>query len=210
MIALDMYCWHAFVDPPEKTVHYYPTEQELKEAKAILKPLRNVGKKVITLLPHASTIYKDYPHWFEVIKLCPLNYFWIVLDSFQRPKEPWSGSNIVNMSGLFKTRQAIALVIEADLNCSSDTGMLYPKVARGGKAIVTYGPHEYEPFLHYFPSAHGMRIPYLTKTTGMEGMCSTGCFIDTSSCRKQGTVPPCLQELEPKIVAEKIMSLLEK
>lgn len=209
MVALDMYCWHAHVDPVEKSVYYYPYDYELEMAKRLLAPMREKGKKIITLIPHASTLYKDYPHWKEVIRLCGSNYFWLILDAFVRNGEEWIGPNIYNTSGAFKLRQAAAIVIEGDLNCSSDTGLLYPKAARGGHCIVTYGPHEPEPFLHYFPSAYGFRVPMLTKTPGMENMCSTGCFIDTDSCHKKGTHAPCLQELEPELIAEKIVSLLE-
>lgn len=211
MVALDMYCWHAFVDPVEKSVHYYPTEHELAMAKKFLQPLRNEGYKVITLMPHSSTIYKDYPHWAEVVKLCPSNYYWLVLDSQVRKDENWIGPNQYNLGGAFQIRQTAALVIESDLNCSSDTGLLYPKVARGGKAVVTYGPHEPEPFLHYFPSAHGLRVSHVTGLLpdGKES-CSVGCYIDVTSCKPGGGNAPCLEQLSPQVVADKIKELLEK
>ena len=126
-------------------------------------------------------------------------------------KEPWIGTNISNFSGAFTLREAIALIIEADLNCSSDTGFLYPKAARGGKCIVTYGPHEPEPFLVYFPSAVGMRVPYVTGLLpNREQSCTTGCFIDTTSCRPGGGVPPCLEQLAPRVVADQIIELMGK
>lgn len=209
MVALDMYCWHAFVDYPDKTVHYFPYDYELEMAKRFLQPLRDAGKKVVTLMPHASTLYKDYPHWKEVIRLCPQDCYWLILDSHMRAGEPWMGPNIYNLAGAFKIRQTAAIIIESDLNCSSDTGLLYPKAARGGKCIVTYGPHEPEPFLHYFPSAHGLRVEHLKTTPGMEGMCSTGCFIDTASCHENGKPAPCLMELSPQVVADKVMELLK-
>lgn len=209
-IALDMYCAHAHVSPTVKSVWYYPTEHELLMAKKFIEPLKEKGKKVITLMPHSSSKYKDYPHWLEVTRLCPDNYFWLILDSVCRENEPWTDSNMFNLAGAFKLRQSAAVIIESDLNCSSDTGLLYPKAARGGKCVVTYGPHEPQPFLHYFPSAHGLRVEHLNSTKGMEGMCSTGCFIDTESCHVKGNPAPCLQELSPKVVAEKIMELLEK
>lgn len=209
-IALDMYCNHAYVNPSKKSVWYYPTEHELLMAKRFIDPLRDKGKKVITLMPHSSTKYKDYPHWKRVVELCPSNYYWLIMDSFVRPEEPWIGTNMYNLSGAFKLRQAAAIVIEGDLNCSSDTGLLYPKAARGGKCVVTYGPHEPEPFLHYFPSAYGLRVEHIKHTEGMIGMCSTGCFIDTESCHVKGQPAPCLQELSPEVVSQKIMDLLEK
>jgi ADP-heptose:LPS heptosyltransferase len=215
MIALDMYCQHAFIGPDdltdaERTVYYYPQEHELAMARRLLEPIREKGFKIITLMPHASTMYKDYPHWKKVVELCPQSYYWLILDTNMRSGEPWIGPNIFNLSGAFKIRQSAAVVIEGDLNCSSDTGLLYCKASRGGKCVVTYGPHEPEPFLHYFPTAHGLRIPKLESTEGMVGMCSTGCFIDTESCHTKGDPAPCLQELAPEIVAGKIMELLEK
>jgi ADP-heptose:LPS heptosyltransferase len=212
-IALDTYCQHAHIGPEdmtreERTVYYYPTELELKKARAFLEGLRQKTYKIITLLPHASTQYKDYPHWKEVIRLCPKNYFWLIMDSHIRKDEPWFGPNMANLSGAFTLRDSAAIIIEADLNCSSDTGLLYPKAARGGNCVVTYGPHEPEPFLEYFPSAHGLRIGRLLYTEGMIGMCSTGCFIDTESCHIKGKPAPCLQELPPEVVAGKIMELL--
>lgn len=209
MIALDMYCKHAFVEDAEKSVFYYPYQHELDVAKSFLSNLREKKYKVITLLPHASTPFKDYPHWKEVIRLCPPNYFWLVLDSFGKG-DTWIGPNIQDCTGLFRARPAMALVIEGDLCCSSDTGLLYPRAARGGACVVTYGPHEPEPFLHYFPSAHGLRVP---QVTGLledgKPCCSTGCFIDTSSCKGAGiTVAPCLDQLSPKWVAGKIQQLL--
>jgi len=210
MVALDMYCWHAFVDPPDKSVYYYPYPYELEMAKRFFAPIRQAGKKVITLVPHSSTFYKDYPHWKEVIKLCPPNYFWVILDSFVRNDETWAGPNIFNASAAFKLRQAIAIIIESDLNCSSDTGMLYPKAARGGLCVVTYGPHEPEPFLHYFPSTHGLRVPnVIGLLPNNEPCCSVGCYIDTTSCHKAGDHPPCLWQLSPDRVASKITELLE-
>ena len=208
MVALDMYCWHAHVDPPNKTVHYFPYDHETLMAQKFIEPLRK-NNKVITLIPHSSTRFKDYPYWQQVINLCPRNYFWLILDSAMRPEDRWHGVNVYDLSGAFKIRQSAALVIESDLNCSSDTGLLYPRAARGKPCVVTYGPHEPEPFLHYFPSAHGLRVPNLTKTKGMEGMCSTGCFIDTDSCHENAKFSPCLAELEPTRVAAEIMTILE-
>jgi ADP-heptose:LPS heptosyltransferase len=210
MVALDMYCWHAFVDPPDKTVYYYPTEREVEVAQNFLAPIRKKGKKAILLMPHASTPYKDYPHWRKVIDLCPKEYYWVIMDSHMRAGS-WSGSsNIYDASGAFRMRHSIAVAIEADLMCSSDTGMLYPRAARGKPCVVTYGPHEPEPFLHYFPSAHGLRVPHLTETPGMEGMCSVGCYIDTQSCHISGDPAPCLNELSPERVAAKVMELMGK
>jgi len=209
MIALDMYCMHAHVDPEMKSVWYYPYDYELEMAKRFLAPIREKGYKVITLMPHSSTKYKDYPHWREVMRLCPPNCFWLILDHVPRNDEVWAGPNIYNASGAFKLRQSAAIVIESDLNCSSDTGLLYPKAARGGKCVVTYGPHEGEPFLHYFPSAHPLRVKNVTGLLS-EPCCSTGCFIDTASCHKAGDYPPCLWQLEPKVVADKVMELLER
>jgi ADP-heptose:LPS heptosyltransferase len=206
-IALDMYCWHAFVDPPEKSVHYYPYDHELEQARQFLKPLRHQGRKVILLMPHASTTYKDYPHWRAVVERTSQKYFWVVMDAYMRGK-PWSGPNVYDCSGVFRLRQAAALVIEADLCCSSDTGLLYPRAARNKPCVVTYGPHEPEPFLHYFPTAHGLRIPVLKSTPGMIGQCSVGCYIDTTSCYQGGSHAPCLVELDPSVVAAKITELL--
>lgn len=211
MIALDMYCAHAYVGEgvTDKSVYYYPYDYELEMARRFLVPIREKGYKIVTLMPHSSTPFKDYPHWKEVIKLCSPKYFWLILDNFNRANESWIGTNMYNTTGAFKLRQAAAIIIEGDLNCSSDTGLLYTKASRGGKCVVTYGPHEPEPFLHYFPSAHGLRVEHLTKTEGMNGMCSTGCYIDTNSCRKGGGFAPCLEELSPKRVADKITDLLE-
>lgn len=214
-VALDMYCQHAHIGPDdltreERTVYYYPKEEELKAAERFLSPVRKHAKKIITLMPHASTMYKDYPHWKEVIKLCPQNYFWLILDSHIRPGDHWFGTNTANLAGVFTLRDSAAVVIQADLNCSSDTGLLYTKAARGGKCVVTYGPHEPQPFLEYFPSAHGLRIEKLERTEGMIGMCSTGCFIDTESCHQKGNPAPCLNELSPRLVADKIIELLGK
>jgi ADP-heptose:LPS heptosyltransferase len=207
MIALDMYCKHAFVDPPEKSVYYYPYDHELEVARKFMQNARDKGYKVITLLPHASTNFKDYPHWRDVIRLCPPKYFWLVLDNWARGST-WAGPNIQDCTGLFRTRPAQAMVIEADLCCSSDTGFLYPRAARNRPCVVTYGPHEPEPFLHYFPSAHGLRVPMLQKTEGMIGMCSVGCYIDTTSCHQKDRIAPCLMELSPETVAGKVMELL--
>ncbi len=208
MIALDMYCWHAHVDPEEKSIYYYPYEHELEMARRFLAPIRKQGKKVITLIPHASTIYKDYPHWRKVIELSPNDCFWIIMDNHVR-SSLWSGPNIADCSGAFKIRHSAAVIIEADLNCSSDTGLLYPRAARGKPCIVTYGPHEPRPFLYHFPSAHGMRVDHLRTTPGMEGMCSVGCYIDTQSCHKRGEAAPCLNELSPQAIADKIRQLTE-
>lgn len=210
MVALDMYCWHAHIKEPDanRTIHYYPQDYELEMAKRFLAPIKENGFKIITLMPHSSTIYKDYPHWKKVINLCPPNYFWLVLNNFPRVGETWAGPNIFDASGAFKIRQSAALVIEGDLNCSSDTGLLYPRAARGGPCVVTYGPHEPEPFLHYFPSAYGMRIDHIRETKGMEGMCSVGCYIDQTSCHKGGEFAPCLWELSPQKVADKIQELI--
>lgn len=207
MIALDMYCKHAFVDYPDKSVFYHPYDHELEVARRFLKPVRDKGYKTITLMPHSSTTFKDYPHWKDVIHLCPPNYFWLIMDAFSR-NQHWIGPNIHDCSGLFRTRPAMAMVIEADMCCSSDTGFLYPRAARQKPCVVTYGPHEPEPFLHYFPSAHGLRVPHITQTEGMIGMCSTGCFIDTTSCHKGESVSPCLRELNPEIVAAKIQEVM--
>lgn len=214
-IALDMYCQHAHIGPEdmtreERTVYYYPEERELTSANRLLAPMKSRGLKTITLMPHASTMYKDYPYWREVINLCPKKYFWLILDSHVRRDEPWIGTNMANMAGAFQLRESAALVIQADLNCSSDTGLLYCKASRGGKCVVTYGPHEPEPFLKYFPSAHGMRVPHVTGLLpNGEKSCSTGCFIDTASCHKPGSPAPCLAQLSPKVVADKIVELLE-
>jgi len=208
-IALDMYCWHAHVDPPVKTVYYYPYDSELAVARTFLKPMQDKGYRPIALIPHSSTLYKDYPHWKEVISLCSPKYFWIVLDSFGRG-EVWSSPNIYNCSGVFKTRAAIALIIESDMCCSSDTGMLYPRAARGKPCTVTYGPHDPEPFLKYFPSAHGLRVPYVTTLVPGQQLCSVGCYIDSAGCKVQGEHAPCLTELEPQRVAEEITAALEK
>jgi ADP-heptose:LPS heptosyltransferase len=208
MIALDMYCMHAFLEPPEKnTIYYYPYEQELDIAKRFLKPLRDKGFKVITFMPHSSTPYKDYPHWREVIRLCPRNYMWLVLDS--RRKEAWRGPNIEDCSGVFRMRHSAAVIMEADMHCSSDTGLLYPRAARGGPVVVTYGPHEPEPFLHHFPSAHGLRVQSVKGLLpdGKE-CCTTGCYIDTVSCKDPGEPPPCLDQLSPQVVADKIIGIL--
>lgn len=210
MVALDMYCGHAFVeDTPEKSVWYYPYDHELEMARRFFTPIRRAGKKVITLMPHSSTSYKDYPHWKKVMELCPQSFFWIVMDHLVRNGETWDGPNIFNASAAFQLRQAAALIIESDLNCSSDTGLLYPKAARGGKCVVTYGPHEPEPFLHYFPSAHGMRVKHVSGLLpDGQPCCTTGCYIDTASCHKAYDPAPCLNQLSPQTVADKIISLL--
>lgn len=211
LVALDMYCWHAHLTEPDdnRSIYYYPYSHELEMARRFMAPIREKYSKIVTLMPHSSTLYKDYPHWREVISLCPPNYFWLVMNHVVRNGETWSGPNIFDSSGAFRIRQAAAIVMEGDLCCSSDTGLLYPRAARGGACIVTYGPHEPEPFLHYFPSAHGMRVPQLASTPGMEGMCSVGCYIDQTSCHKQDEFAPCLLELSPKRVAEKVQELLK-
>jgi len=211
LVALDMYCWHAYVDPPVKTVYYYPYDRELEAARNFIKPLKDAGKKVIALIPHSSTHYKNYPYWREVIKLCPEDYFWLVLDSFVRDSGPqWRGTNVQDCASAFTLRNSIAVTMEADLSCSSDTGIIYPRFAKGRPGVVTYGPHEPEPFLHHFqPQAHGLRIDRLKTTPGMEGMCSSACFIDTASCKKPGDYAPCLQELSPERVAQEVIACLD-
>lgn len=208
LVALDTYCKHAFVEPSLKTVYYFPYESELDTARKFLAPLREHGKKVIVLMPHASTSFKDYPYWKKVIELCPQRYFWLVMDSFVRDGSLWKGPNLFDASSAFRLRHAAAVVIESDLCCSSDTGLLYPRAARNKPCVVTYGPHDPEPFLHYFPSAHGLRVPVLKKTPGMIGQCSVGCYIDTASCHQREKHSPCLTELEPERVAAKIVELL--
>ena len=209
MIALDMYAMHAFVKPKEMTIHYYPTDSELEVAKRFMAPMRAAGKKVIILVPHSSTPFKDYPHWKQVIRQLPASYFWLILDSGRRP-ETWAGDNVFDCSGAFKLRQAAALIIEADLVCSSDTGLVYTRLARGGKAVMTYGPHDPAPFLFYFqPQAHGMRIEKLKTTAGMEGMCAVGCYIDTVNCKSGSLVSPCLNELSSERVVEEIKLCME-
>lgn len=212
MIALDMYCMHAFIDPPpaKNTVYYYPEEQELETARRFLKPIRQKGMKAITFMPHSSTPYKDYPHWREVIRLCPKSYVWIILDS--RRKERWIAPNIEDCSGVFRIRHSLAVVIEADMHCSSDTGLLYPRAALGKPTVVTYGPHEPEPFLYHFPSAHGLRVKSVKglMSDGRE-CCTSACFIDTISCKgNDSNVSPCLDQLPPRVVADKIMEVMEK
>jgi ADP-heptose:LPS heptosyltransferase len=210
MIALDMYCWHAFVEPQVKTVYYYPTPQELELARRFMKPMRSAGKKVIAIMPYSSSKYKDYPHWKEVMKLLPQEYMWLIMDS-KNKQLMWTGKNIFDCSGAFSLRQAAAIIIEADLCCCSDTGLVYTRLARGGKAVMTYGPHEPQPFLHYFqPQAHGLRISKLERTKGMEGMCSVGCYIDTTTCHTPDQPAPCLDELTPLRVAAEIQLCLEK
>jgi ADP-heptose:LPS heptosyltransferase len=208
-IALDLYCLHLHVDPPVKSVYYYPTEEELAFAKMFLNPISGQRKKkVITLMPHTSTFFKDYPHWREVIRLCPLDYVWVILDGRARPNENWIGTNIVNCIAAFNLRQTAALIIEGDLCCSSDTGLLYTKAARGGKCVVTYGPHEPQPFLHYFPSARGLRVESVSGLR--DGPCCTvGCYIDSTACRPGGGPPPCLDQLSPQQVANAIQEQLE-
>jgi len=208
MVALDMYCWHAYVDPPNKTVHYYPYDHELQFARDFLAPLRKKKFKPIVLIPSSSTLYKNYPHWKEVIRLCPYNYYWIVLDAFGRG-EAWSAHNMMDCSGAFKLRLAAAVVIESDLCCSSDTGLLYTKAARGGKCIVLYGPHNWEPFLHYFqPQARGLRVEYVTGLLE-DPCCATPCYIDSVSCKGGGQYSPCLDQLSPQAVASAIQEHLE-
>src|ERR1700743_289428 len=113
-------------------------------ARRFFKPTRAAGKKIITLMPHSSSLYKDYPYWKEVVRLCGQQLFWMILDNRVRANEEWVGPNVANLSGSFQTRQSAALIIEADLHCSSDTGLLYTRASRGGKCVVTYGPHEPE------------------------------------------------------------------
>ena len=209
MVALDMYCLHAFVEPKVKTVYYYPYEHELELARRFMHPMRKSGKKVIALMPYSSSPYKDYPHWRQVIKLLPQNYIWLLMDS-RKKENPLLGNTVYDCSGAFMLRQAAAIVIEADLCCCSDTGLVYTRLARGGKSVMTYGPHEPQPFLHYFqPQAHGLRIPKLEHTKGMEGMCSVGCYIDTTSCHTPDKPAPCLNELSPERVAAEIRLCLE-
>lgn len=207
MVALDMYCWHLHVDPPIKTIYYYPKEHEIQFARNFLSSLKR-KYKVITLMPHSSTFFKDYPHWKDVIRLCPPDYYWLILDGRHREKEKWIGPNIFDCTSAFNLRQTAAIIIEGDMCCSSDTGFLYVKAALGGKCIVTYGPHEPEPFLHYFPSAKGLRVKNVTGL--MEGPCCTvGCYIDTTSCRPGGGPPPCLDQLSPQRVADAIQEHME-
>jgi len=209
MIALDLYCAHLYVDPPNpKSIYYYPTNQELEFARKFLSSLKK-RFKIITLMPHTSTFFKDYPHWREVIKLCPYSYYWLILDGVNRG-DTWLGTNVYNCAGAFNLRQSAAIIIEGDMCCSSDTGLLYVKAARGGKCIVTYGPHEPEPFLYYFPSAKGLRVPHVNGLRPDGGTtCSVGCYIDTTACRPGGGPPPCLDQLTPRLVADAIMSHME-
>lgn len=208
MVALDIYCWHAFVNPEVKSVYYYPTEAELDWAKVFLSRMKALNKTVVILMPNSSTRYKDYPHWKEVIKLLPQNLFWIVMGGNPKQNDPWSGSNVADCRGAFRIRESFALCLEADLTCSSDTGLFYPRAALGRPCVVTYGPHEPEPFLHYFPSARGLRIKKLESTPGMIGMCSVGCYIDTEGCKESGDFAPCLKELKPDEVANTITEVL--
>jgi len=203
MVALDLYCYHLHVDPPVKSVYYYPTESELEFARNFMKPLRAKGYKIVTLMPHTSTMFKDYPHWKEVIRECPKNYYWLILGGKRHDGENWNGLNMFDCGGAFNLRQSAAIVIEADMACSSDTGLTYTRLARGGKAVMTYGPHEPEPFLHYFPSAKGLRVESVSGLR--EGPCCTvGCYIDTTACRPGGGYPPCLDQLSPKRVADAV------
>jgi ADP-heptose:LPS heptosyltransferase len=206
MVALDMYCWHAFVDPPEKSVYYYPTPDELDFAKTLLQPIRDSGKRPFVLLPRTSTPMKDYPHWKKVVQMSPRDIVWIVLDAFQENRYKWSSlPNVIDYSAALRLRNSMAVCIEADFMASSDTGALYPRAARGGKCVVVYGPHEPEPFLKYFPSAKGLRIDKLRHTPGMVGFCSVGCYIDTQACKKSGEPNPCLLELDPEAVLQNIV-----
>lgn len=208
MVALDMYCWHAFVNPPEKSIYYYPTEQELQWAEDFLLSVRVVGKKPIILIPKTSSRCKDYPHWEKVIQLSGEDCYWLILGA-RGSAEGWGSPRVSDCSGAFSLRQSAALCIQADLVCSSDTGLTYIRAAQGKNCLMVYGPHEPQPFLHYFPTAHGLRIDRLRTTPGMEGMCSVGCYIDMQSCHKEGDYPPCLKELEPEVVVSKMKELLE-
>lgn len=206
MVALDMYCWHAFVDPPDKSVYYYPTEDELTFARTLLQPIRDRGLRPFVLMPKTSTPMKDYPHWKEVVQKSPRDIVWVILDAFQQSRFDWAKrDNCIDYSGALRLRHSMAVCIEADFMASSDTGFLYPRAARGGKCVVVYGPHEPQPFLKYFPAARGLRIDRLHTTPGMIGMCSVGCYIDTQACKKSGEPNPCLNELSPDTVLRNIL-----
>lgn len=210
MVALNMYVQHAFVKPEKMTVYYYPLPEELSWARNFLDPIRATGKKPIILIPQTSTRFKDYPNWREVIRLLPKNLVWIIMGAHKYQDSDWSQDNVFDCQGAFQLRQSFALCIEADLVCASDTGLFYPRAALGKPVVATYGPHDALPFLHYFPSAHGLRIEKLKQDHGSvkAGQCSVGCYVDNVGCKSADSYSPCLTELAPEVVAAKVEEVI--
>ena len=212
MIALDLYCLHAYVEPKVKTVYYYPKPEELKFAREFYRHLRKAGLRPIVLMPHSSTIFKDYPHWKKVINILRDEpYHWLILDGYATNEWSGIGSMVSDCSGAFKLRHSAALAIEADLLCCSDTGLLYIRASQGGRCVSLYGPHESEPFLHYFPSVKGLRVDYVIGVLpNVEKCCTVPCYIDVQNCRSgPRRPPPCLEQLDPEVVATTIRDMLK-
>jgi ADP-heptose:LPS heptosyltransferase len=211
MIALDLYCLHAYINPKVRTVYYYPKAEELDFAERFFRPARKVGLRPIVLMPHTSTIFKDYPHWKKVIEiLCDEPYHWVVLDG--RITNEWAkiGAMVSDCSGAFRLRHSIAVAIAADLFCCSDTGLLYARASQGGKCVSLYGPHEPDPFLHYFPTVKGLRVKHVTGLLpNVEKCCTIPCYIDVQNCRSgPRRPPPCMEQLDPYLVASVIRDSL--
>lgn len=177
-------------DGMEEFVHWsFPLQED-----AIKKSFFSMAHDSIILVPSAAWEMKRWPleHWKQLIALMPEKKFMILggkEDLFCEDLKKIAPDRVTNLAGKLSLIESCALVQEAQLVISADSGLLHVADALGKKGIALIGP-----------TAFGFTSSPLIQTMEVELPCRP-CSKDGSGRCSQAVYQKCMVDIAPSSVA---------
>jgi len=173
------------------------SEEEKNWAEEALFPLRRKGHSLVALHPFATHSAKSWPleRWMDFASMLRENgidYFWVGRGSNLPESE--KANSFVNSTNL---RQLCALIADADVLVTGDSGPMHLATGVGTPALAMFGPTCRE--WGFFPSGENDRIIQLD-------MPCRPCSLHGSGTCKKGNA--CIMDIEPQRMLAELKEML--
>ncbi len=173
------------------------SDEEKATAAASVAPLRHEKRPLVALHPFATHEAKSWPAetWLRLAALLRkenIDYFWV--GQGQGIEEENPARNFINNTGL---RELFALIHEADVLITGDSGPMHIATAVNTPVLALFGPTCRE--WGFFPSGEHDRVLQLSMP------CRPCSLHGSGSCGRNNA---CITGIEPERVLEELKSML--